>query len=229
MAVAGAEPGRTLSLYLALRSMNFKPTVFVVDDDPVVSSVLKLLLEHENLAVETFASAEAFLAASQSTVHGCAIIDIRLPGMGGLQLQAELSKRSLRLPVIFLTGHGDIPLSVRAIKAGAFDFFTKPVAPSVLMESVRAALRQCEKLNDEVDARQTATACVASLTERELQVMTLAIEGLHNKEIARRLSISYRTVESHKMRIMQKTHADSLLDLARIADAAGLHPGQPHP
>jgi len=204
--------------------MNSNLTVFVVDDDPAVRESLTLLLEQEDLNVESFDSAEAFLATYRPVPRSCAILDIRMPGMDGIQLQAELSRRGLLLPIIFLTSYGDIPLSVRAIKAGAVDFLTKPITCALLLESVRAALRDSERLNSQAEANHTAAARVASLTERENEVMLLAIEGLPNKEIARRLCISHRTVEIHKARIMHKTGADTLLDLARIAEASGLRP-----
>ncbi len=201
--------------------MNDQRTVFVVDDDPAVRDSLMLLFEEGDLAVESFASAEAFLAAARSAPRCCAIVDIRMPGMDGMQLQAELSRRGILLPVIFLTGHGDIPLSVRAIKAGAVDFLTKPVTGAALLASVQAALLESERLSVQTEASQTAAARIASLTEREREVMVLAVEGLPNKEIARRLGISHRTVEIHKARIMHKTGADTLLDLARLAEAGG--------
>ena len=197
-------------------------TVLVVDDDPAVRDSLTLLLEQEDLTVETFDSAEAFLAMCPPVPGCCAIFDINMPGMSGLQLQEELSKRGIALPVIFLTGHGDIPLSVRAIKAGAVDFLTKPATGAALLESVKAALLEGDRLSRQVEANQTAAARVGSLTDREREVMVLAVEGLPNKEIARRLGISHRTVEIHKARIMHKTGVDSLLDLVRIAEACGM-------
>jgi FixJ family two-component response regulator len=202
--------------------MSRKATVFVVDDDPAVRDSLALLLDQEDIAVETFDSAEAFLGACRSAPPSCAIVDIRMSGMDGMQLQAELAKRGLLLPVIFLTGHGTIPMSVRAIKAGAVDFLIKPITGTGLIESVNAALIESERLSVESEASQTAAMRVASLTEREREVMVLAVDGLPNKEIARRLGISHRTVEIHKARVMHKTGADTLLDLARIAEVSGL-------
>ncbi|MDD5403644.1 MAG: response regulator [Sulfuricella sp.] len=202
--------------------MSGKATVFIVDDDHAVRDALTLLLEQEDLAIETFESAEAFLAACRPVPRSCAIIDIRMPGMDGMQLQTELSRRGVLLPLIFLTGHGDIPLSVRAIKAGAVDFLTKPVTSAALMQSIQVALLESERLNSQAAINQMAATCVASLTEREREVMVLAAEGLPNKQIARHLGISHRTVEVHKTRIMHKTGADTLLDLARIVDASGL-------
>jgi len=202
--------------------MSRSPIVFVVDDDPAVRESLTLLLEQENLVVKTFESAEDFLGNCKPPLRCCAIVDIRMPGMDGLQLQAELSRRGTLLPVIFLTGHGDIPMSVRAIKAGAVDFLTKPVTGAALLESVQAALGESERLRTQAKESHTAAARIAGLTERERQVMMLAVDGLPNKEIARRLGISHRTVEIHKARIMHKTGAETVLDLARIADAGGL-------
>lgn len=201
--------------------MNRNTTIFVIDDDAAVRDSLTLLLEQENVTVETFDSAESFLAGVRPVPHSCAIIDIHMPGMDGLQLQAELSKRGNVLPIIFLTGHGEIPLSVRAIKAGAVDFLTKPVTGTILRERVEAALSECDTLSSRAELNRTAAARVSCLTGREKEVMALAIEGLSNKEIARRLMISHRTVEIHKARIMYKTGAVNLLDLARIAEASG--------
>jgi len=202
--------------------MTADATVFVVDNDPAVRDSLALLLEGEDFAVHTFDSAESFLAGWRPLPRSCAIVDIRMPGMDGLQLQEELARRGVPLPVIFLSGHGDIPMSVRAIKAGAVDFLTKPVTGSGLLESVQAALAESDRLATRTEANQTAATRLAALTQREREVMLLAAEGLPNKEIARRLGISHRTVEIHKARIMHKTGAETLLDLARIAEAAGL-------
>lgn len=202
--------------------MNAAPTVFVVDDDHAVRDSLSLLLDQEGFAVATFDGAAAFLAACRPDWHGCAILDLRMPNMDGMRLQEELARRGITLPIIFLTGHGDIPTSVRAIKAGAVDFLTKPVTGAALLASVQAALAQAQALQVEAEANHTAASRLASLTEREREVMALAVEGLPNKEIARRLDISHRTVEIHKARIMHKTGAATVLDLARIAEAAGL-------
>lgn len=202
--------------------MNTKPTVFVVDDDPAVREALTLLLEQEDINVESFESAEVFLAACRPGPCSCAILDIRMPGMDGIQLQAELTKRGNLLPIIFLTSYGDIPSSVRAIKAGAVDFLTKPITGALLLESVKEALRDSERLISQTAENQTAAARVATLTEREHEVMILAVKGLPNKEIARHLGISHRTVEIHKARIMRKTGAETLLDLVRIASACGI-------
>lgn len=193
-------------------------TVFVVDDDASVRYALTALVEQEGLHVESFETAEAFLAACRPMPRSCAIVDIRMPGLDGMQLQSELSKRGLLLPVIFLTGHGDIPTSVRAIKAGAVDFLSKPVSGAVLLGSVQAALDECERLNLRAEQSNAASARIAGLTNRERDVLLLAVEGLNNKDIARRLGISFRTVEVYKAGVMHKTGAATLVDLVRLVE-----------
>ena len=197
-------------------------TVLVIDDDPAVRDSLALLLEGEGMTVTAFDSVEAFLATFRPLPRSCAIVDVRMPRTDGLQLQEELQRRGVILPLIFLTGHGDIPLSVRAIKAGAFDFLTKPITSAVLFKKVEAALLESEALGTQAHAIQQAKACVAELTERERQVMVLALDGLSNKEIARHMNISYRTVEIHKSRVFIKTGVKTLLELSAIAQASGL-------
>lgn len=193
--------------------------VFIVDDDPAVLDSLALMIEQEGIAVQAFGSAEAFLAAGLGAEIACLIADIRMPGMDGMQLQKVLTEQGTMLPVIFLTGHGDIPMSVRAIKAGAVDFLTKPVTREKLLSSVLAALQEAEQ---RLEHDRQAMQRLAHLTERELEVMKLAVMGHANKEIARRLGISHRTVEIHKSKLMHKTGAASLLDLAHIAQECGL-------
>lgn len=149
-------------------------------------------------------------------------VEILMPEIDGLQLQEELSRRKILLPIIFLTGHGDIPMSVRAIKAGAVDFLTKPVKREKLLACVRSALAEAEQRINEVLHNHDALSCLAKLTKREREVMTLAVQGCSNKVIASRLGISYRTVEVHKSKIMHKTGAKNLLDLARIAHEGDL-------
>lgn len=195
---------------------NTTATVFIIDDDPAIRDALSLMIEQEHIAVATFENAQAFLDSCQSECYGCAIIDIRMPGMDGMQLQEVLSKRNIHLPVIFLTGHGDIPMSVQAMKAGAMDFLTKPVTRDKLLASVRLAIQKSERVMSENAYHQEALARLADLTDRERDVMLLAIQGHPNKYIARHLGISHRTVEIHKSKIMHKTGALNLLDLARI-------------
>jgi FixJ family two-component response regulator len=198
------------------------PTVYIVDDDSAIRDSLALMIEQEELNVSTFDCAEAFLATCSETSYGCAIIDIRMPGMDGMQLQEEMTRRGILLPIVFLTGHGDIPMSVRAIKSGAQDFLTKPVTRDKLVSSVRSALKSGSQMVEKVARVQHTRSLLADLTEREREVMLLAVLGHPNKEVARRLGISHRTVEIHKAKIMHKTGAVNLLDLARIAKEGGL-------
>lgn len=197
-------------------------TVYIVDDDPAVRDSLTLMLQQDGYRIRSFESGEAFLAVADTTTHGCAIIDIRMPGMDGIQLQEEILRRQIPLPVIFLTAHGDIPKSVKAMKAGAVDFLTKPVTRRDLLAALQAASREIARIETSVANRSQAQAQLETLTERELQVTQLAILGHSNKEIARKLGISHRTIEIHKSNIMKKTGALNLLELARIAHDAGL-------
>lgn len=197
------------------------PTVFVVDDDAAVRDSVLLLLETAGLAVETCESAEAFLAAPDAQRAGCLVLDMRMPGMSGIELQAELARRGMDLPIVFLTAHGDIPQTVQAMKAGAEDFLTKPVDGAVLLERVQAALVRGRADRERQAARAHARTRLAALTEREREILALAVAGCANKEIARQLGISFRTVELHRSRILRKTGAETLLELAQLAAAAG--------
>ncbi len=196
-------------------------TIFIIDDEPAVRDALSMMIEQEGFKVKTYVGGETFLADYQQEVLGCAIIDVRMPAMTGLELHKEMSKRNILLPIIFLTGHGDIPMSVSAIKSGATDFLTKPVTREKLLASIRPAIIESEKKLSQAASVKEAKSLVDSLTEREREVMILAINGFPNKEIARRLNISHRTVEIHKSKIMHKTGAINLLDLASIAREGG--------
>ena len=196
-------------------------TIFVIDDDSAVRDSLTMMIEQEGLVVQAFESGDAFLSAYKHVCRGCAVIDVRMPGMDGLQLQKEMINRHILLPIIFLTGHGDIPMSVSAVKAGAEDFLTKPVTREKLLTSIRAAIKQGDKLLAQNASVEEARSLLETLTEREREVMLLAVAGFPNKEIARRLGISHRTVEIHKSKIMLKTGAINLLDLASIAHEGG--------
>ncbi|MBS0300194.1 MAG: response regulator transcription factor [Gammaproteobacteria bacterium] len=195
----------------------YEPTVFIVDDDAAVRDSLTLMIEQTGIRVQSFENAKAFLNAYQPNFFGCVIIDVQMPGMDGLQLQDELSWRKILLPIIFLTGHGDIPMSVKAIKGGAIDFLTKPVIREKLLICVRAAFAEAKKRISDFTQNQEIASCLTKLTRREREVMLLAVQGRSNKEIGSCLGISFRTVEIHKSKIMQKTGANNLLDLARIA------------
>ena len=202
--------------------MNTEATIFIIDDDPAIRDSLTLMVVQEGFTVSTFESAEAFLESFQTERFGCAIVDLRMSGMDGMQLQEMLTKHHIQLPIIFLTGHGDIPMSVRAIRAGAIDFLTKPVTREKLMTSVRFALIESERILTERANHHSVQSHLAELTERERDVMALAVQGHSNKEIARQLGISHRTVEIHKSKVMHKTGATNLLDLARIAHEGDL-------
>ncbi|PXW89681.1 LuxR family two component transcriptional regulator [Nitrosomonas sp. Nm84] len=205
-----------------------EPVVFIVDDDAAVRDSLTLMIEQAGIRVQSFDNARIFLSAYRPDFFGCIIIDVRMPGMDGLQLQEELVWRKIELPIIFLTGHGDIPMSVRAIKAGAVDFLTKPIIREKLLVCVRAAFAEAKnKISDIAQNRKALSFCLAKLTVREREVTVLAVKGYSNKEIGSRLGISHRTVEIHKSKIMRKTGALNLLDLARITREGGLCSGKP--
>jgi FixJ family two-component response regulator len=199
-------------------------TIYVIDDDDAVRDSLAMLIAQEGYPVETYAGGEQFLQDCSPDCRGCAIIDLRMPGMDGLRLQQEMDDRGLLLPIIFLSGHGDIPSTVRAIKAGAIDFLTKPITRADLMATIQAALGAGERLRARAIDNDTATSRLLKLTGRERDVMALAVRGLSNKEIARRLDISHRTVEIHKARVLRKTGVATVIELTRVADAAGFFP-----
>jgi len=196
--------------------------VYVIDDNPAVRDSIALLLKQDEFKVQLFSNAYDFLEVYQSDFKGCLILDVRMPGMDGMQLQRELLRRQCTLPIIFLTGHGDVPLSVRAVKAGAVDFLTKPVTYDRLLASIRSAFIESEKREKVDGCFHDAGVRLAKLTKRELEVATMAIQGLSNKEIARCLNISYRTVEIHRSNVMRKVDVRNALELARVAQEGGL-------
>lgn len=197
---------------------NINPTVFIVDDDSAIRDSLTLMLEQAGYSVELFESAEDFLAKYQAERLGCGIIDIRMDGMSGIQLQEVLRQRNILLPLIFLSGHGTIPMSVKAMKAKAIDFLTKPVSAQKLLSSVEIAINESVQILAKLEKYRNTSSRFSDLTQRERDVLLEAIKGKSNKEIARQLSISHRTVEIHKSKIMQKTGALNLLELARLVD-----------
>lgn len=197
--------------------MNDRARIFIVDDDPGVRDALTMLLEAAGYAVEAFKSAADFLGKFTDPVKGCIILDVDMPDMDGPTLHEKLIRRGLGLPVIFLSGHGTIPLTVRTIKAGAMDFLTKPVDGSVLLSHVKTALEKYARLPKQVDSHHSIHARLATLTEREREVLKLAISGHASKEIAKTLGISHRTVEIHRAHVLHKTGASNILELAYIA------------
>jgi len=197
--------------------MNNISNVFVVDDDAAVRDSLRMLLKTAGYTAATFASADEFLTICNSEIDGCLILDVNMPDMDGPALQEELNRRRLQLPIIFLTGQGSIPLSVRTLKAGAMDFLTKPVEGRQLLACVAEALNKCAQLRMQKQESRSTAALLENVTSREKEVMLLVIQGLTSKEIAEKLSISYRTVENYRANIKQKTGSKNIIDLARIA------------
>lgn len=196
--------------------MNAQITVFVVDDDRAVRESLALLVQSVGLEVETFASAGEFLDAYRPDRRGCLITDIRMPGMSGLELQERLTEDGYHIPVIVLTGFGDVPAAVRALKGGAVDFVEKPFNPQALLDLVQQALVRDTELREQAAREADLAERMALLTPREREIMALIVAGKANKVIAIDLSISERTVELHRGRIMRKMQARSVAELMRI-------------
>ncbi len=208
---------RAFSSGAAFVAMSAEAKVFLVDDDAAVRDSLVVLLRSAGHAAETFSGAEDFLRCCPPSIRGCIILDVKMPGMDGPTLQGELTRRGFRLPVIFLSGHGTIPITVQAIKAGALNFLTKPIDGAVLLANVQEALNLDMLTQKKAQTQQSFCSRLAALTEREREIMGLAVGGYTNKEIAQRLAISHRTVEIHRARILQKTGASNLLELARMS------------
>ncbi|MGD8275546.1 MAG: response regulator FixJ [Thiohalocapsa sp.] len=201
--------------------MSREETVFVVDDDQAMRSSLQWLIESMGMRVETYDSAQAFLDAFYPGRAGCLLLDVRMPGMSGLELQAYLAKREHRIPVIIITGHGDVSMAVKAMKNGAVDFIEKPFDDEALIVSIRNALQHDEKQRALRAQRADIAARMAELTPREHEVMTMVTDGRSNKEIATALGVSAKTVEVHRARVMDKMRADSLAELVRMVMIAG--------
>jgi len=192
------------------------PTVYVIDDDAAVRNSLRELLLSVSLPVEAFATSAAFLDAFQADRPGCLVLDMRLKEGSGLDLQDELAKRKVSLPIIVLTGHGDVTSSVRALKAGAFDFLQKPPPPAVFLERVRAAIEANRVARAAAASKDNALQQLASLTPRERDVMSLLVAGGTSKEVASDLGISVRTVEGHRRRVLSKLNVTSAAQLVRV-------------
>src|SRR5215831_9145086 len=201
--------------------------VFVVDDDESLREALRSLFRSVSLKVETFGSAADLLRSKLPDVASCLVLDVRLPGLSGLDFQAELAKANIDIPIIFMTGHGDIPMSVQAMKAGAVDFLTKPFRDQDMLDAVAAALeRDRNRRKDEQQLSELRTRFEA-LTEREREVMGLVTAGLMNKQIAGELELSEITVKIHRGHVMRKMAARSLADLVRMAEVLGLRRSTP--
>lgn len=201
-----------------------RQTVYVVDDDPEVRDALDRLFRSFRVPVRTFASAEAFLSDAPSDPSGCLILDIRMPGVSGLDLQAALATWAYVPPIVFLTGHGTVSTSVRALKAGAADFLQKPVEEDALMAAVEAAFAQDREAHAAHAQQIAAQERLATLTPREREILHHVVAGKPNKQIAFELGKSEQTVKIHRGRVMQKTGIDSLPDLVRLAQLAGVEP-----
>lgn len=200
------------------------PTVFVVDDEYAVRDALKLFLESSGLSVKTYDSARAFLEGYRPQWPGCLVLDIRMPGMSGLELQQALKDRQISIPIIFLTGHGDVPMAAKAFRSGAVDFIEKPFHDQELLERIQEALRRDARARSHQAWEREARERYAQLTPREKEVMARVAAGRSNKEIARELEVSHRTIDVHRARVMEKMGARSLPELVNMAVACGAGP-----
>jgi two-component system, LuxR family, response regulator FixJ len=201
--------------------MSTEPTVFVVDDDQAMRSSLEWLIESIGMKVKTYGSADDFLSSYYPGRAGCLLLDVRMPGMSGLELQTHLAREDSRLPVIIITGHGDVTMAVKAMKAGAVDFIEKPFHDEDLLSSIRNALDFDEKQRSLQSQRAQIATRLAELTPREHEVMEMVTDGLANKEIAASLGVTAKTVEAHRARVMDKMQAGSLAELVRMVLIAG--------
>jgi FixJ family two-component response regulator len=193
-----------------------KPIVFVVDDDVWIRESLQTLLQDEGWQPETFASAQEFLDRPRPLTPNCLVLDVSLPGLDGLELQKRIAGQRTDMPIIFITGHGDIPMSVGAVKAGAIEFLTKPFSDEVLLTAIRQALERSRLALTEQATMQELRDRYASLTPREQDVMRLVVSGLLNKQVADELGITESTVKAHRGQVMQKMKANSLADLVKM-------------
>ena len=194
-----------------------EPTVFIVDDDQAVARSLAWLIGSVQLKVEIFASAQAFLDGYDGAKSGCLVLDVRMPGLSGLELQERLAAQRIRVPIIFITGHGDVQMAVRAVQAGAFDFVEKPFNDQDLLDRIQRAIVLDAELREKEAQRAQLRTLFASLTPREREVLDLVVEGMSNKAIANSLGLSAKTVEVHRAKVMDKMHARSVSDLVKLA------------
>jgi len=192
------------------------PTVFIVDDDPAIRFAMQALMDSVDIEHEIFASGDEFLENVAEQRAGCLVLDIRMPGLGGLELQDELLRRDSTIPIIFITGHGDVPMAVDAMQKGAVDFIQKPFRDQDLLDRIREALKTDQERREEQQKHAEVAERLARLTNREREVFDLVVTGKPNKVIAYELGVSQRTVEIHRARVMEKMQARSLADLVKM-------------
>ena len=202
----------------------FKPTVFIIDDDASIRKSLSRLLRSADYTVETFPCAEEFLRREHFDGIGCLLLDVQMPGLSGTDLQEELSRAAYSMPIIFITGHGNIPMSVQAMKKGAVNFLAKPFDDDELLQGVRDALEKDRKAKAERAEVHDALRCIEQLTPREQEVLRYVITGMLNKQIASKLGIAEKTIKVHRGRVMEKLGVDSVAELVRLAEKAGIKP-----
>ena len=206
---------------------NLNQTVYIVDDNASVRRGLRRLLKSAGYSVESFDSAQAFLEADPRCQNpACLILDMKMPGMTGSRLQQKLLERDYALPIVFITGHGDISMSVKAMKTGAVDFLTKPFDEGALIDAVEEALKKDIKTREAIDERQNLLKQIEALTPREYEIFSYVITGMLNKQIAYALNISEKTVKVHRGRVMEKLGLDSVAQLVRMASKAGIPPAE---
>jgi len=203
-----------------------KPIVFVVDDDVSVRESLELMIKFAGWQPETFASAGEFLARPRTSLPSCLVLDISLPDLNGLELQKMIASERTDMPIIFITGHGDVPMTVKAMKGGAVEFLTKPFDDEVLLSAIRHAIKRSAAVLDEQSEMMTLRSNYESLTPREQDVMRCVVAGMLNKQIGMKLGISEITVKAHRGKMMQKMKAESLADLVKTAVRLGLAPAK---
>jgi FixJ family two-component response regulator len=203
-----------------------KPIVFVVDDDVSVRESLELLIKFAGWQPETFASAEEFLARPRVETPNCLVLDVSLPDLNGLELQKLIAMDRVDMPITFITGHGDVPMTVQAMKAGAVEFLTKPIDDDALLSAIKSAVKRSAAALDDQTELQALRQCHQSLTPREREVMRLVVAGMLNKQIGMKLGISEITVKAHRGKMMQKMKAESLADLVKTAVRLGLAPAR---
>lgn len=200
--------------------MNRDATVYVVDDDPAMRKSLAFLIESVSLKVETFSTGQEFLDRYDGGRPCCLVLDVRMPGMSGLELQEALKAKGIAIPLIFITGYGEVPTAVRAMQSGAVGFMEKPFSDQVLLERIELAIARDREVSEVQERTAEVLSRVARLTPREREVMNLVVNGLPNKQIAARLGLSQKTIEVHRAHVMTKMESDSLAELVRLAQVA---------